>query len=75
MSLYGHYTLDELKALRTRLLASLHDRLTAPTQAGGNGRSVAFNQDPAAIEAQLVKINAEIARREGTTAPGPIYLV
>ena len=41
MGLYSHYTADELHALRGRLMAALHDRLTGPAAATSNGRSIA----------------------------------
>lgn len=74
-STYGHYTVSQLETLRDRLLASLHDRLTAPTSAAGTGRRVDYQQNPDQIRAELVAVNAELARRAGTVARGPIYIV
>ncbi|MCW5648359.1 MAG: hypothetical protein KIS62_01300 [Ramlibacter sp.] len=76
MGIYSQSTVTELNAMRGRLLASLQDRLTSPTAAGGNGRSVQFQQDTDKIKAEISAIDAEIQTRSGCGAVrGPIYLV
>jgi hypothetical protein len=42
MGIYRPLTIDELQAMRTRLMAALQDRLASPTSAAHNGRSVQF---------------------------------
>jgi hypothetical protein len=75
-STYGHYTVAQLETLRDRLLASLHDRLTAPTSAAGAGRQVQYQQSPDAIRRELAEVNGELERRgSGGVARGPIYMV
>lgn len=75
MGLYSHYTADELVALRARLMASLHDRLTGPSAATSNGRSVQYNAQTDGIRKELDAVNAELARRTGQAARRPIYMV
>ena len=59
---------------RADYLAALEARLTLPTTASGEGRSVQFGQAPADIERQLRAVNEELARRSGGVTRGPIYL-
>lgn len=75
MGLYSHFTVTELTALRDRLMASLHDRLTAPTAAASNGRSIQYQQSVDQIRKELADINVEIARRNGQATRAPIYMV
>lgn len=49
MGIYRHFTDAELQATRPRLMASLQGRLTAPTLAAHNGRSVQYQQNIAKI--------------------------
>lgn len=73
--MYGHLTVEELTILRDKLQTSLTARLTAPTSAEGSGRRVQYQQDPAKIRAELNLVLAELSRRSGTVARGPIYMV
>lgn len=75
MGLYSHYTSPELEALRQHLMASLHDRLTGPTSATSNGRSVQFQQQTDTIRKEAAEVNTELARRSGPADRRPIYLV
>ena len=75
MGLYSHYTVNQLTALRDRLMASLHDRLTAPTAATSNGRSIQYQQNVEQIRKELADVNTEIARRNGQATRAPIYMV
>ena len=75
MGLYSHYTADELTALRSRLMAALHDRLTGPAAATSNGRSVQYQNVTADIRKELADVNTEIARRNGQATRRPIYMV
>ncbi|WP_124961381.1 hypothetical protein [Variovorax beijingensis] len=49
MGIYRHLSVEELQATRSRLMASLHDRLASPTSAAHNGRSVQYQQNVAEI--------------------------
>lgn len=71
MGLYSHYTIDELKALREKLIASLH----GPSSAAHNGRSLT-HRSANDIRRELSDINAELATRDGM-APSrrPIYVI
>lgn len=75
MGLYSHYTTPELEALRQRLMDSLHARLTGPTSAASNGRSVQFQQQTDNIRKEVAEVNTELARRTGQPDRRPIYLV
>lgn len=75
MGIYSHLSVTELEALRSKLSASLTDRLTAPTSAGYNGRNVQFQQRISDIRRELESVQAELARRQGGVVRGPIYLV
>lgn len=75
MGTYSHLTDDELTALRAKLVASLTDRLTAPTAASSSGRSVQYQQRTQDLRDEIAAVNAEIASRTGRSAGGPIYLV
>ncbi|MFZ7309780.1 hypothetical protein [Comamonas jiangduensis] len=74
MGIYSHLTTEQLQAKRDTYLAALEARLTLPTSASGEGRSVQFGQAPADIERQLRAVNEELARRTGGVTRGPIYL-
>ena len=80
MGIYSHHTVDELKAMRSRLSASLMDRLTKPTRIGynggnGAGRNASYAQDSDKIKREIEAIGAEIDRRSGVPASrGPIYI-
>jgi len=75
MGLYSHYTTPDLEALRQRLMDSLHARLTGPTAASSNGRSVQFQQQTDKIKQEAAEVSAELARRTGQFDRRPIYLV
>lgn len=75
MGLYSHYSTPDLEALRQRLMDSLHARLTGPTSASSNGRSVQFQQQTDKIKHEAAEVAAELARRSGQFARRPIYLV
>lgn len=72
--IYSHLTTEQLQAKRDTYLAALEARLTLPTTASGEGRSVQFAQVSADIERQLRAVNEELARRSGGVTRGPIYL-
>lgn len=74
MGIYSHLTTAQLQAKRDTFLAALEARLTLPTMASGEGRSVQFAQTPADLERQLRAVNEELARRAGSATRGPIYL-
>lgn len=71
MGIYSHYTTDDLKALRDKLIAALH----GPSSAAHNGRSLT-HRSANDIRRELESINAELAAREGA-APSrrPIYVI
>lgn len=75
MGIYRHHTLSELQAIRTRLMASLQDRLTTPTTAAHNGRSVQYQQNVAEIRKEIGAVSEELDRRTGGGSRGPIYIV
>ena len=75
MGIYRHLTDAELQATRTRLMASLQDRLTAPTLAAHNGRSVQYQQNVAEIRKEIAAVSEELDRRSGAGSRGPIYIV
>lgn len=75
MGLYSYYSTSDLEALRQRLMDSLHDRLTGPTSATSNGRSVQFQQQTDHIRKEAAEVAAELARRNGQFDRRPIYLV
>jgi hypothetical protein len=75
MGLYSHYSTPDLEALRQRLMDSLHARLTGPTSATSNGRSVQFQQQTDHIRKEAGEVAAELARRCGQAGRRPIYLV
>jgi hypothetical protein len=72
--MYSDLADSDLSALRDKLRASLTNRLTAPTVAAGSGRRVEYQQPIAEIRTELQNVLAEIARRGGTVARGPIYI-
>lgn len=74
-TVYRHFTDEQLTASRDKLIASLQDRLTAPTWARKDGQEVRFEQQTAEIRTELQAVTAEIDRRAGTFARRPIYLV
>lgn len=75
MGIYSHFTESELASTRDKLVRSLTDRLTAPTSASHNGRSVAFQQRTDEIRREIEAVNDELARRNGCATRAPIYLV
>ncbi|WP_295852019.1 hypothetical protein [uncultured Xylophilus sp.] len=77
MSIYSHFTDEQLVATRDQLSASLQARLTTPTSVGFNGRTASFQQQTSEIRKEIQAVTLEIDRRAGTsaTARAPIYLV
>lgn len=75
MGIYSHFTDPQLTELRDKLVASLTARLTAPTSASTNGRSVSFQQRTDEIRREIEAVNAEVATRQGLSVRRPIYLV
>lgn len=75
MGLYSHYTESQLTELRDRLMGSLHARLTGPTSAGYNGRTIQYQQRTDDIRKEMALVNLELDRRAGRISGGPIYLV
>lgn len=75
MGIYRHLTDEQLTQKRDRLLDSLEQRLTGPTAASAQGRSVQYGQQTDAIRKELEQINAELDVRTGTASHRPIYLV
>ncbi|KTT23248.1 hypothetical protein [Pseudacidovorax intermedius] len=75
MGLYRNSSDEELKQLRAKLFASLHERLTGPTSATVNGRGVQYQQRTDELRTELAAIDAEITRRTGGMRRGPIYIV
>lgn len=78
MGIYSRHTVEELQAIRTRLSASLIDRLTSATSVSHNGgnasRSAQFAQAPEEIRKELRAVDAELDRRSGAAPRGPIYM-
>ena len=75
MGTYSHLTETALAELRDKLVASLTDRLTAPTSASTNGRAVAYQQRTEDIRREIAAINDELATRQGRTTRGPIHII
>jgi hypothetical protein len=75
MGIYRHLSVSELQATRTRLMASLQDRLTTPTSAAHNGRSVQYQQNVAEIRKEIAAVSEELDRRSGGSSRSPIYIV
>lgn len=76
VSVYRHFTDEQLAAARDKLIASLHDRLTLPTQARSrDGSEARYEQEVAGIRAEAEAVTAEIDRRAGGITRRPIYLV
>lgn len=75
MGIYSHFTDLQLTELRDKLVASLTDRLTAPTSASTNGRSVAYQQRTDEIRREIEAVNSEIATRQGLSVRRPIYVI
>ena len=75
MGIYSHLANEQLTALRDKLVASLTDRLTAPTSASTNGRAVAFQQRTDEIRREIEAVNAELAARQGNATRGPIHVI
>lgn len=76
MGIYRHLAAAQLAEMRDSLLASLHQRLTAPTSATSDtGRQVQYQQRTEEIRRELQQITAEIDGREGVSTRGPIYMV
>jgi hypothetical protein len=74
MGIYRHFTDAELQATRTRLMASLQDRLTGPMLAA-QWRSVQYQQNVAEIRKEIAAVSEELDRRSGAGSRGPIYIV
>lgn len=74
MGIYRHLSVVELEAMRSTLMASLQQRLTAPTSAGYAGRSVQFGQKVLEIRSEIEAIGDELNRRKGISTRGPFYL-
>jgi hypothetical protein len=75
MGIYSHLTDTQLTELRGQLVASLTSRLTGPTSASSNGRSVAYAQQTTSIKREIEEVNTEIASRQGQALRRPIYIV
>lgn len=75
MGIYSHLQTAELVELRTKLVTSLTDRLTAPTAVGFNGRNVQYQQRTDDIRRAIDAVSAEISQRQGQVTRRPIYLV
>lgn len=75
MGPYSHFTVEELTQQRDKLSAARLQRLTDPSSISHNGRAVAYAQNLADIRREIDAINAELARRNGSAARAPIYLV
>lgn len=73
--MYEHMALSDLTALRDRLIASLHARLTGPSMAESTGRRVQYQQSVDQIRREIEAVNAEITRRAGRVTRVPIYMV
>lgn len=79
MGIYRHLAVSELQTMRTRLMASLQDRLASPTSAAHNGRSVQYQQNVAEIRKEIAALSEELESRgvgaSGGAVRGPIYIV
>lgn len=75
MGIYSHFTTEQLTAKRDSYLAALEARLTGPSAASSNGRSIQYQQDTRQLERQVAAINDELALRSGRASRRPIYLV
>lgn len=75
MGIYSHFSTEQLTVKRDGYLAALEARLTGPTSASGNGRSIQYQQDTRQLERQIAAINDELALRGGGASRRPIYLV
>lgn len=74
MGIYSHLGTDELTALRQQLVTSLTARLTTPTSASHQNRSVAYQQRTDEIRREIAAINDELAARQGARTRAPIYV-
>lgn len=75
MSIYSHFTDDELKAKRDRLHQALEEHASRPSMVQSKDRSVAYQRDTSdSILRQIRSIQVELDRRAGVEA-GPFYLV
>ncbi|MBX9818190.1 MAG: hypothetical protein K2X79_09180 [Burkholderiaceae bacterium] len=76
MGLYSDYSTAELHTEREVYRSALRSRLTDPARVSAHGRDVTFQQgNVAELRKELAAINAELTRREGGVARGPIYLM
>lgn len=75
MGIYSHFTDEQLTTQRDKFVASLTNRLTAPTSASTNGRAIAYQQRTDDIRREIEAINAEIAARQGASTRSPIYVI
>ena len=75
MGIYSHLTETALAELRDKLVASLTQRLTAPTSASTNGRMVAYQQRTEEIRREITAVNDELANRQGCATRRPIYVI
>ena len=70
-----HLTDAGLQTAHARLMRSLQGRLTAPTLAAHNGRSIQHQQNVAEIRKELAAVSEELDRRSGAGSRGRIDLV
>lgn len=75
MGIYSHLTTQALEELRDKLVASLTQRLTAPTSASTNGRMVAFQQRTDDIRREIAAVGDELASRQGCSTRSPIHVI
>jgi len=75
MGIYSRSTDEDLQQQRAQLHAALIARLTQPTSAAHNGRSIAYQQRTDDIKREISAIDAELDRRAGVRTGGPIYMV
>ena len=76
MGIYSHLPTEKLTQMRDELLTALMSRHTDPARVSSNGRDLTFRTDGTGeLRKDLDAITAELARRNGATSRGPIYMM
>lgn len=74
MGIYSHLTDADLTAKRDQLLAAVESTASGIASVNHNGRGVSYSSSAANARRLLGDVQAEIDRRAGRAARGPIYM-